>query len=100
MKIQYFPTDLSEILKLGTIKDMHIEVINGSQVLRIECDELVEEEYVTVKVKSVRKKTVVKPAKVVKPKSFMDKLFTPGVKGTNEHGGDNWIEKFSKGPNW
>jgi hypothetical protein len=97
MKIQYFPADLSEILKLGTIKDMHIEVINGSQVLRIECDEPVEEEYVTVKVKSVKKKS---GAKVVKPKTFVDKLFAPGAKNINDRGGDNWIEIFSKGPKW
>jgi hypothetical protein len=100
MKIQYFPADLSEILKLGTIKDMHIEVINGCQVLRIECDELVEEEYITVKAKTIKKRTVVKPAKVTKPKTFMDKLFAPGAKNIDDRGGDNWIEKFSKGPNW
>ena len=102
MKIQYFCTDLSHILKIGEIKEMKVELVNDRMVLRIDCDELVEEEYITMKVKpiTIRKKLPAKPAKVVKPKSFMDKLFSPGVKDMKERGGDNWIEKFSKGPDW
>ena len=43
MKIQYFCTDLSHILKIGEIKEMKVELVNDRMVLRIDCDELVEE---------------------------------------------------------
>ena len=101
MKIQYFCTDLSHILKIGEIKEMKVELVNDRMVLRIDCDELVEEEYITMKVKSVSKKLPAKPAKVIKPESTLVKIAKGAhgyLKGKQQD--TNWIEKMSQGPKW
>jgi hypothetical protein len=51
-KRQYYASDLSYLLDIGEIADMHvITTAAGAQVLRIECIPKDEEEYKTIKAK-------------------------------------------------
>lgn len=49
VKTQYFPSDLSELLGLGEIADMHVVMIDNRQVLRIESVPVQNAEYKTVR---------------------------------------------------
>lgn len=64
-KIQYFSSDLSAVLGIGHIENMHVDVVNGAPVLRIECQDVMKDEYKTVKVS----KRTIKPARDQKASS-------------------------------
>ena len=56
-KLQYYGSDLSYLLGIGEIVDMHVVTLdNGKQVLRIECLEKKDDEYKTVKAGEKQKK--------------------------------------------
>jgi len=97
MKLQYFAPDLSALLGIGHINQMHAVYENGVWILRIDCDET-ENTYKTVKPKAKPAKPteLVKPKKPeAKPKTFMEKIFGDGKGKPND---TDWIDKFSKGP--
>jgi hypothetical protein len=103
MKIQYFCSDLSHILKIGEIKEMHVDTVNGRMVLRIDYDELVEDEYVTVKATTSKKPAVKKPVKksVSKPEpNILEKVATGAHGWLKGKQNDDWVKKFSDGPKW
>ena len=56
-KRQYYASDLSYLLDIGEIADMHVVTLDsGRQVLRIDCVPKEEEEYKTIKAKPGGKK--------------------------------------------
>jgi hypothetical protein len=64
MKIQYFSSDLSAALDIGQINEMHIELLNGVPVLRIDCQDKPLYEYKTIKVTKTpasKKRVVLQP---------------------------------------
>ena len=86
-KLQYYSTDLSYLLGIGEIVDMHVVTLdNGKQVLRIECLEKKDDEYKTVKAGDKQKKQPIpkKPAArhhketgpATNPVTLGDKLMT------------------------
>ncbi len=79
---QIYATDLARIFDIGEILDMFVVNVNGSQVLRIRYYEKDTEEFPTVKAPAKKKlaaKKPVKPAKTVKKKGFLERVFTQPV---------------------
>lgn len=100
-RIQFYPQDLEYFLQIGTIADMHVDVENGTQVLRMTVIPPQPTEYKTVRapkgaVPLPRPKKQPKTAKPeVKKKSFLEALVgKPSGKPNNT----DWIKKFSEGP--
>ena len=63
MKIQYYASDLSYLLNIGEIVDMHVVTLeSGRQVLRIDCAEKKDDEYQTVRAKSGQPRAKPRPA--------------------------------------
>jgi hypothetical protein len=106
-RIQYYPADLSYALGLqGVITDMHVDIENNIQILRMTVIPTPAEEYKTIR---APKGTVLKPTPQKqpkrpekKPKSFLEKLVgtnnNTNRRSTNERGGPDWIDEFSKDP--
>jgi hypothetical protein len=69
-KIQYFPEDLSYALDIGKIADMHVDIVNGIQVLRMTIVPKEKDEYKTVKPGATKgNPTPRKPAPKKQPRS-------------------------------
>ncbi len=95
-KLQYFPSDLSNILKIGKIHEMTIADVDGVKVLRIVCDDA-PEEFVTVRAGKRVSKCLETPARkpdCSEPKTFGDRV----LKGA-ESGIQNWWNNKKK-PDW
>ena len=101
-KIQYYASDLSYLLDIGEIQDMHVATTDsGRQVLRITCGEKKEDDgYRTVKAKPEKKAAVRKSASLSGPgpvrqaPQMRDNPETLGEKLMVA--GKNWLNKKDK----
>lgn len=103
-KIQYFTADLEHILKIGTIKEMHVAEVNGRTVLRITCGKYEEDEYKTIGAGGV-KKPVKKPQNQTgSPESTsgfgsgIKKILSDANSNPNPFSEKNWAKKDK--PDW
>jgi len=90
MKVQYYATDLSELLHIGDIEEMHVDTDeHGVQVLRIEYYGKPKTEYKTVRAKTpkTRSRTIevtrgpARPMRIDSdhPQTIADKLLKTGA---------------------
>ena len=105
MKVQYYATDLSELLHIGDIEEMHVDTDeHGVRVLRIEYFGKPKDEYKTVRAPGATKKAPVKRTRDVEvsrgparpmnfdsggPMSIGDKLLKTG---------SDWMKRNKKPP--
>jgi len=97
MKIQYFPSDLSALLGIGTISNMFVETVGNSQVLRIECSEAPKDEYTTVRATKGTGKKPEKSKPTRGPVTNTNKATSIGGKAMEI--GANWLKNKEK-PNF
>ena len=95
MKVQYYATDLSELLHIGDIEEMHVDTDeHGVQVLRIEYYGKPKTEYKTIRASGATKRSPAKrprdievtrgPARPMRmdsdhPQTLADKLLKTGA---------------------
>ena len=97
-KLQYYATDLSYLLDIGEIADMHVVTLdNGAQVLRIEAISKKEDEYKTVKVAPNKKKPAQKKTQVSHKVPAQQRQDNPATLGNKIIGiGAAWMQKKDK----
>ena len=98
MKIQYFSSDLSEALGIGQINEMHIELLNGVPVLRIDCQDAPLYEYKTIKV-ATKTKPSRKPVKTARDQTPSPQTRDKDLGGKLMDLGKKWMSNKEK-PNF
>jgi hypothetical protein len=102
MKVQYFAPDLSELLHIGDIEEMHVDTDEfGVQVLRIEYYGKPKEEYKTVKASGAKRTTRARDIEVsrgpAKPMRFNSEK-PMSVGSTLLQKGAEWMKRNKKPP--
>jgi len=105
MKVQYYAPDLSELLHIGDIEEMHVDTDeHGIQVLRITYYGKPKEEYKTVKATGATKKAPVKRTRDIevsrgpaRPLRF-DSAKPQSIGETLLRKGADWMKRNKKPP--
>ena len=101
-KIQYYASDLSYLLDIGEIADMHVVTLDsGRQVLRIDCQEKREDEYKTVKTSAKKpqrrasSKSAGHPGPVRQP-PIIDTEHPESIGNKLMNAGKDWMQRKDK----